>query len=600
MAIQFGGGLWYLPSMLVYKPPIDDIMFLLETFGYSEVLALEGFSDFDLTTSRAICDEIAKFCVNELLPLNGPADQEGLGFDPKTGAVTTPKGFKEAWAKLTESGLMSLSHPAEYGGMSAPQMLSFLAGEMITACNKSFSMCPGLSHGLIESLIHYGSDEQKATYLEKLITGEWTGTMCLTEPQCGTDLGLIRTKAVPDGDAFKLTGTKIWITFGEHDLSDNIIHLVLARLPDAPRGIRGISAFVVPKVMPDGTLNGVKCTGLEHKLGIVASPTCVMSLEDATGYLVGEPHKGMRSMFVMMNSARLAVGIEGYALAEIAYQTAVAFAKERRQMRALDPAKRSADHLADVILVHPDVRRMLLNQRATNEGMRALGAYCAQKLDISKHHPDPKVREEADDLVALLTPIVKSYCTERGFLNISDAMQVTGGAGFTRDFPIEQYMRDERIAMIYEGTNHIQALDLVARKLPLKGGRLVRRFATEVTGALRAIKDEPRLADFAEGLKEASKLLTSLTMALAQKGMADAEEAGAVASNYLNVFGLTAVALMWTRMATVSLDRDGRFYETKLKVGRFFIHNVLPEIHSLAAVIGAGKQHMMALEADEF
>ena len=585
--------------MLVYDPPVDDIMFLLDVHDYDELQVLPEYRDFDRDMCRAMFDEAGRFCAKELHPLNAKGDRDGLVFDPAAGTVTLPAGFKRAYGKFRDSGLTGMSHPPEYGGTGAPHMLSFFGGELIMATNKSFSMAPGLSHGLIDALLHYGTDEQKAMYLEKLITGEWTGTMCLTEAQCGTDLGLMRTKAVPDGDSYLLTGNKIWISFGEHDLTENIVHLVLARLPDAPPGIKGISAFLVPKFLPDGTRNPAVCTGLEHKMGIVASPTCVISLEDARGWLVGEPHRGMRAMFVMMNAARLSVGMEGVALSDIAYQTALAFAKERRQMRALNPERREHDEEADTILVHPDIRRMLLNIKSTTEGMRALGGFIGKNVDVSLRHPDAATREAADDLVALLTPIMKSYCTERGFQNISDAMQVTGGAGYTSDWPIEQYMRDERIAMIYEGTNHIQALDLVGRKLPKAGGRLVRRFAAEVTATIIACKDEPRLADLVGPLKQASKLLTGLTMSLAQQGMRDPEVAGAVASNYLNVFGLTALALMWVRMAQKALDRPGRFYTSKLKTARYFMTNVLPEIHSLAAIIEAGKSNMMDFEIAE-
>ena len=457
-----------------YKPRIDDMRFLLETFGYDEVQALPGNSDYDIDTVSAVLEEGAKVLVNEFLPLNSVGDRVGLEFNPETGAVTTPPGFKKAWKAFSENGLAGLHHSMEYGGSGVPYMASVLLGEVTTATNKSLSMCPGLTAGLSEAIAHHGTEEQKSHYLPKLISGEWSGTMCLTEPQCGTDLGLVSTKAVEYGDHFKLTGNKIWISFGEHDLCDNIIHLVLGRLPGAPEGIKGISCFIVPKKLDDGTLNGIKCTGLEHKMGIKASPTCVMSMEDAEGWLIGEPHRGMRTMFVMMNSARLEVGLEGMAMSEAAYQAAVAYARDRRQSRSLDKAKRDMNAKADVILVHPDVRRMLANVKSTTEGMRALVAWTGKQSDIAHGHPDDARRKNADDLLALLTPIVKSFCTERGFLNISEAMQVCGGAGYTQDWPIEQLMRDERIAMIYEGTNHIQALDLVGRKLPQGGGRLVR------------------------------------------------------------------------------------------------------------------------------
>lgn len=586
--------------MEYYKPRTDDFRFLLDAFGYDEVNALDAFSDYDTETVAAMADEATKLLVREWLPLNRKGDTDGLIFDPKSGDVTCPEGFEGAYKAFCDAGLSGATQPPEYGGAGMPHMGAALLAEVTIATNPSLSMCPGLTQSLMNALVHHGTDEQKKTYLPKLISGKWTGTMCLTEPQCGTDLGLITTKAVPDGDAYKLTGNKIWISFGEHNLAENIVHLVLARLPDAPEGIAGISAFIVPKFLADGSRNPIVCTALEHKMGIKASPTCVMSMEDATGYLVGTPNKGMRTMFVMMNSARLEVGIQGMAQSEIAYQAALAFAKDRRQMRSLDPAKSDPNAKADVILVHPDVRRMLLNIKSTTEGMRALTTYVAKQSDLSHHHPDEAARQKADDLVALLTPIVKSYCTERGFANISEAMQVCGGAGFTTDFPIEQFMRDERIALIYEGTNHIQALDLVGRKLPTKGGRLVRTFAGEITNVIRECKDDERMAEFVAPLKQASKTLTEVTMQLASKAMADREVAGAVASNYLNVFALTALAYMWVLQARAAIEGNTRFERSKLKTARYYMHNILPEMDSLVALIAAGKDHMMAFEDDEF
>ncbi|MDP6945873.1 MAG: acyl-CoA dehydrogenase family protein, partial [Myxococcota bacterium] len=433
--------------MQIYKAPVSDMMFCLEAHGFDQVQQLnETYGFFDTETVAALIEESGKFCTEQLLPLNRSGDEQGLGFDPSTGSVTTPDGFPAVYRKYVETGMIGIAQPEEFGGGGAPHVIGTFINEMVTATNKSFSMAPGLGHGLIEALIHYGTDAQKETYLTRLISGEWTGTMCLTEPQCGTDLGLVRTKAVAEGDHYVLNGTKIWITFGEHDFTDNIIHLVLAKLPGAPPGIKGISAFIVPKINEDGTRNGITCSGLEHKMGIHASPTCVMSLEDAKGYLVGEPHKGMRTMFVMMNSARLGVGLEGIALGDIAYQTAVAYAKDRRQSRSLDPAKRDPDASADNILVHPDVRRMLANIRATTEGLRGLAVWIANLYDVAHHHADAEVREEAGDIVALLTPIMKSYGTERGCDNVSEAIQVCGGSGFTTDWSIEQYYRDLRIA----------------------------------------------------------------------------------------------------------------------------------------------------------
>jgi len=392
--------------MQTYKAPLNDIRFCLETMGYGQVESFSEFEDYDLDTVMDIIKEAGKFCTNEMLACNSSADQEGVKYNPETMEVTTPESFKALWKKFRQGGYAAMSHPEEFGGYGGPLSLAFIMSELSTATNKSFSMCPGLTQGLVDALLHYGSDEQKAKYLPPLISCEYTGTMCLTEPQCGTDLGLLTTKAEPiEGkDAYAITGTKIWITFGEHDLTENIIHLVLARLPDAPEGIKGISTFIVPKVLPNGERNTVYCGGLEHKMGIHASPTCVINLEGAEGYLVGEPHKGMKVMFKMMNAARLSVGIEGIALSEISYQTALAFAKDRTQMRALDPAKRDPNAKADNILVHPDVRRMLLNVKASTEGMRALSNWVGVNIDIAHTHPDEKTRQEADDLVALFTP----------------------------------------------------------------------------------------------------------------------------------------------------------------------------------------------------
>ncbi|MCB9544610.1 MAG: acyl-CoA dehydrogenase C-terminal domain-containing protein [Myxococcales bacterium] len=588
--------------MQVYKAPIDDLRFVFEALDYpGRVAALADFADFDLDTVMEIAAQAGKFAAKELLPLNRIGDQQGVQWDPETKAVKTADGFPALLRKFRDNGFTGIAQPVEWGGGGGPHSLGLIFGELATSTNKSFSMCPGLTNGLIDALLAYGTDEQKQYYLPKLVTGEWSGTMCLTEPQCGTDLGLVATRAEPtaDGDGYLLTGNKIWITFGEHDMTDNIVHLVLARLPDAPEGIRGISTFVVPKFLEDGTRNPIFCTGLEHKLGIHASPTCVMSLEGARGWLVGEPHRGMKSMFVMMNHARLTVGQEGIAYGEIAYQTALAFAKDRRQSRSLDPKKQEVDQKADNILVHPDVRRMLLNVKASTEAMRALLFHVAMHLDASHHHPDEAERVRSSDLVALLTPVVKAWTTERGFLNVSEAMQVMGGSGYTTDWSVEQYLRDSRIAMIYEGTNHIQALDLVGRKLPMGGGRLMKTFAAEVTSFIKANADTPAMGEFLGPLKAASKELSELTMQLAMKGMADPEEAGAVASNYLTVFGLTAGAYMMARMAAYALTREDRQARAKLKTARYYLHNILPETKSLIAIIGAGKAHMMDFDADE-
>lgn len=588
--------------MDIYRAPVREMRFLLEAFGYEKLTELPAFAAYDLDTAQALLEQTGQVAAQTLLPLNRSGDEEGLKWDPETGAVTTPNGFREAYGQLRDNGYIAMTGGEEYGGANAPETLGMMMGEIASSCNHSLGMCPGLTRGLVEALEEHGSDEQKQNYLPNLISGQWSGTMCLTEPQCGTDLGMVRTKAEPDGKGgYLLTGTKIWITFGEHDLCENIIHLVLARLPDAPPGIKGISTFIVPKHnLDDGSRNPVKCTGLEHKMGIHASPTCVIDMENARAELIGEPHKGMRVMFTMMNRARLHVGIEALAGAEIAYQTAVAFAKDRRQSRSLDPAKREEGKPADNILVHPDVRRMLLNQKSTNEAIRGLAVFTAMQIDLAREGADEATRQEAEDLAALLTPIVKSYGTERCTENISEAMQVCGGAGFTKDWDIEQYYRDTRITMIYEGTNHIQALDLVGRKLPMKDGRLMQTFANRVTDIIRRNKERESMAEFVEPLKNASKALTALTMELGAKAMADREEAGAAASNYLNVFALAACAFSWCVQLEKCVDDESAFAKTKVKTARYFFANVLPEMTSLMEIIRVGKAHMMAFDAEEF
>lgn len=587
--------------MNFYKAPLDEIRFLLETFDYDgQIGSIGEFADYDLDTCMEMIEAFSKYCTDVLLPLNGPGDSVGVRFDQETGEVHMPEGFKAAYEGYCESGFASLVHNPEYGGMGAPFTLGTMAQEIISACNKSFSMCPGLTSGLIEALEAHGSDELKAEYMEKLVTGEWTGTMCLTEPQCGTDLGLLTTKAEPSGDAFLLNGTKTWITFGEHGMADNIIHLVLARLPDAPSGIKGISTFIVPKFKKDGSANGVTCGGTDHKMGIHASPTCVINLEDSEGYLVGVPHKGMRAMFTMMNAARLQVGIEGVSLGEASYQNALAFAKDRRQSRSLDPNKVDRDHSADNILVHPDVRRMLLNVKSTTEGLRGLVAWISIHYDLMHHSTDDAVKEKAGDLVALMTPIIKSFGSERGFANISEAMQVMGGAGYTQDWPVEQYLRDERIAMIYEGTNHIQALDLVGRKLAMGGGRLMRVFAAEVGGLLKETLGDERMAKYAGALKVESKRLNETTMNMAGAAMQDNEIVGAVASNYLNQFALVTLGYVWLRQvqAVIDLPLDNPLRRGKLQTARYYFELVLPEAAMYAAKVAVGKDPMVDIDVD--
>ncbi|HHO52406.1 MAG TPA: acyl-CoA dehydrogenase [Deltaproteobacteria bacterium] len=585
--------------MNVYTPPLDEIRFLLETFDYpGQIASIERFQEFDLETSMGLLEAYSKFCVEILLPLNRVGDAQGVRYDPETHEVRMPDGFREAYTEFCSNGFGGLSFDPAHGGLGAPHCVSTLALEVLVSSNKSFSMCTGLTAGLIDALEAHGSAEQQAELLPKLISGEWAGTMCLTEPQCGTDLGLLTTRAVPSGDHHELTGTKVWITFGEHDLAENIVHLVLARLPDAPAGIKGISTFVVPKFLDDGTRNAVFCGSTDHKMGIHASPTCVINLEGAKGWLVGEPHRGMRSMFTMMNAARLNVGIEGVALGDAAYQAALAFAKDRRQSRSLDPAKVDREHGADNILVHPDVRRMLLEVKATTEGLRGLVAWISMSYDQMHHSADEATRQRASDLVALLTPIIKSYGSERGFDNVSTAMQVMGGAGYTRDWPVEQYLRDLRIAMIYEGTNHIQALDLVGRKLMMHGGRLLGTFSAEIGRLLASCASDPRMAEFAGPLEAEAERLQATTLALGAAASRDPEVIGAVASNYLNQFALVTLGYVWVRQVRAVIERDDAdpLKRSKLQTARYFFELILPEAELLAKKVAVGKAPMTEVD----
>jgi alkylation response protein AidB-like acyl-CoA dehydrogenase len=584
--------------MATYKAPRRDMRFVLYELHDGESLArLPGFEEMTRDLVEPVLDEAAKICEEVLTPLNRSGDEEGCRFE--NGVVRTPKGFPEAYALFREGGWTGIACDPAYGGQGLPKSVNTLVEEMICSSNLSFGMYPGLSHGAYTALHGHGSDALKDRFLPKLVDGTWSGTMCLTEPQCGTDLGLCRTKAVPQPDgSYRLTGTKIFISAGEHDLTENIIHLVLARLPDAPKGIKGISLFVVPKflVKDDGGLgprNGVSCGAIEHKMGIKASATCVINFDDAVGWLVGEPHKGMRGMFSMMNTERLAVGIQGLGLAEASYQNAVAYARERLQGRSLAGAKHP-DKPADPIIVHPDVRRMLLTMRATIEGSRALGMWVAQSLDTQHRSPDPQARQEAEDLVALLTPVVKALFTDLGFEATNLGMQVFGGHGFIREHGMEQFVRDARIAQLYEGTNGVQALDLVGRKLGAHAGRFLRPFFHPLAGLIEAKLEDEQLGRFVQPLAKAFVRLQQATVQIARVGLAKPEEAGAAATDYLRLFGLVALGYMWVRMVEVALpkagtaeDSDG-FYRAKLDTARFFFERMLPQTSGLFAAIMAG------------
>ncbi|MGC2855555.1 acyl-CoA dehydrogenase C-terminal domain-containing protein [Novispirillum sp. DQ9] len=594
--------------MANYTAPLRDMRFVFnELLEAPAMTGLRGWDDVTPDLVDAILEEAAKVCQGVLHPLNRPGDEEGCVLE--NGTVRTPAGFKDAYRTFAEGGWTGIACDPAYGGQGLPKVLNTLVEEMICSANLSFGMYPGLTHGAYIALHAHGSQELKDRYLPKLVDGTWAGTMCLTEPHCGTDLGLVRTKAVPRGEgSYAVTGTKIFISAGEHDLTENIIHLVLARLPDAPPGIKGISLFVVPKFLPDadgtpGARNGVACGSIEHKMGIKASATCVMNFDDAQGWLVGEPHKGMRAMFTMMNTERLSVGIQGLGLGEAAYQGAVAYARERLQGRSLAGAKHP-DKPADPIIVHPDVRRMLLTMRATMEGCRALGGWVAQQIDVAHRHEDPARREEAEDFVALMTPIVKALFTDLGFEATVTGMQVFGGHGFIREHGMEQLVRDCRIAQIYEGTNGIQALDLVGRKLPANMGRSLRRFFHPVQEFIDAQRADPRMAEFVQPLAKSFVRLQQATGAIAAKGLKDPEEAGAAATDYLRLFGLVALAYLWARMARIALDKpDGEeaaFYRAKVDTARFYMTRVLPQTGGLFSALMAGKAPLMDFAEEAF
>ena len=597
--------------MPVYTAPLDNIRFVLnDVLGVEKLSTLPGYEEATPDMIDQIIEGGAAICQDILFPLNQSGDKEGCTFE--NGVVRTPSGFKDAYKAFTEGGWTALAADPAYGGMGMPATVNFVLQEMICSANMSFGMYPGLSEGAYNALHLHGTDALKQTYLPKLVTGEWSGTMCLTEPHCGTDLGLIKTKAVPNSDgSFAITGTKIFISAGEHDLTSNIIHLVLAKLPDAPEGVKGISLFVVPKFMPKdngdvGARNGVACGSIEHKMGIKGSATCVMNFDDATGWLVGEPHKGMRAMFTMMNTARLGVGMQGLGIAEVAYQNALNYAKERLQMRALTgPAEPQKP--ADPIIVHPDVRRMLMTGKAVTEGCRALAYWAGMHLDIAERHPDPAQREAADDLVALLTPIVKAYQTDMGFEIANMAVQVYGGHGYIWEHGVEQYVRDARISLLYEGTNGIQAMDLVGRKMSANYGRYLRRFFHPVGQFIEENQADPAMQDFVFPLAKAFAKLQQATAMVAQKGLKNPNEAGAAASDYLRMFALVALAYMWARMAKAATEKlaagagdKAEFYDSKLKTARFFYDRILPETDFRFKQAMAGADSVMALDAAGF
>ena len=599
--------------MQVYQAPLRDMKFVLselhEGDGFGGVEAIDQFTS-DLTD--AVLEEAARVTREVLLPLNRTGDEEGCTLE--NGVVRTPSGFKQAYDLFREGGWCALASDPQWGGQGLPETVNKMTEEMICAANVSFSLYPGLTHGATTAMEGYASDELKQRFLPKMVEGSWSGTMCLTEAHCGTDLGMLRTKAVPqDDDSYRITGSKIFISAGEHDLTENIIHLVLARLPDAPAGTKGISLFIVPKYLPkdDGTpgkANGVSVAAIEHKMGLKASATCQLNFEDSVGWLVGEPNRGMEAMFTMMNTERVSVGVQGLGLGEAAYQAAAWYAKDRLQGRSLSGVK-APDKPADPIIVHPDVRRMLMTMRAYNEGCRAICGWVSRALDAERHSTDPEQKQRATDFVALMTPVVKALFTDLGFETANLAVQVYGGHGYIAESGVEQYVRDARIAMIYEGTNGIQALDLVGRKLPAHGGRYLRSFFHPISTFVEENKDEATLAPMVpmvQGLAQAFGALQLSTATIAQKGLKDAEEAGAAATDYLRLLGLVAMGYCFARAAKISAQRlaegseEAAFYKAKITTATFFFDRILPQATACFLAIKSGKKSMMALDEAAF
>jgi alkylation response protein AidB-like acyl-CoA dehydrogenase len=593
-----------------YKAPVDEYRFILNDVLDAGALShLPGYEDATPDLIASVLDEAGKFCEAVLQPLNQPGDTEGCTYE--NGAVRTPAGFKEAYNKYIEGGWQGLSCASEYGGQGLPHTLGFAMEEFLCSANLSFATYPGLTNGAYGAIEAHATEELKNRYLPKMVAGAWSGTMCLTEPHCGTDLGLIKTRAVPVGDGtYKITGTKIFITAGEHDLTRNIVHLVLAKLPDAPSGTKGISLFLVPKFLPNengepGMRNGVRCGSIEHKMGIKASATCVMNFDDATGWLVAEPNQGMRAMFTMMNAARLGVGIQGLGIAEAARQNALIYAKDRLQGRSLTGAK-APDKPADPIIVHPDVRKNLLEAKAFAEGARVLAMLVGLNIDRAHRHADAAVKQEANDFVALLTPVIKAYYTDMGVEIAVKMQQMYGGHGYIREWGMEQFVRDARISMLYEGANAVQALDLVGRKLPQDGGRPVRSFFASVQADIEEAKAEPALADIAGPLNDAFAKLQQATAWLAQHGFANPDEAGGAATDYLRIFALVSLGWMWLKMAraahlkAASADSMAEYYDAKIKTARFFAQKMLPEASSRYQSLTAGSKVMMEMAAEQF
>jgi alkylation response protein AidB-like acyl-CoA dehydrogenase len=600
--------------MPIYNPPLRDMQFVLhELLDVTRSLqAMPKHADTDADTINAVLEEGGKFAAEVVFPLNISGDQQGCRLDRDTHEVTPPDGFKAAYDQYVAGGWPALSCDPEYGGQGLPFVVNQCFYEMLNSANQAWTMYPGLSHGAYECLHAHGTPEQKATYLPKLTSGEWTGTMCLTEPHCGTDLGLLRTKAEPQADGtYRITGQKIFISAGEHNLVPNIVHLVLARLPDAPPGSKGISLFLVPKfhVNADGALggrNGIYCGGLEHKMGIHANATCQMVLDGAVGTLVGQPHKGLAAMFVMMNAARLGVGNQSLGLTEVAYQNALAYAKDRVQMRSLSGVK-APGKPADPIIVHPDVRRMLLTAKAWAEGGRTMACYGAMLLDQELNHPDEAQRADAAEQLALLTPIIKAFTTDNGFDAAVQCQQVYGGHGFIKEWGMEQFVRDARINMIYEGTNTIQSLDLLGRKVLGNNGASLKKFGAQVEAFIRTEIANEAMGEFVKPLADLGQKITQLTGEIGMKAMGNADEVGAAAVDYLRVVGHMVYGYFWARMAKVALEkiaqaeeeaqRPDPFYVGKVQTARFYFTRLMPETSSLMRRIRAGSDVLLDTDA---
>ncbi|MFZ2217183.1 MAG: acyl-CoA dehydrogenase C-terminal domain-containing protein [Rhodoferax sp.] len=595
--------------MPIYNPPLRDMQFVMHELlnVTADLKAMPAHADMDADTINAVLEEGGKFAADVAFPLNISGDSQGCKLNKETHEVTTPDGFKEAYAQYIEGGWAALACDPAYGGQGLPLVVNQCFYEMLNSANQAWTMYPGLTHGAYAALHAHGTDEQKQTYLHKMTSGEWTGSMCLTEPHCGTDLGLMRTKAEPQTDGtYKLTGNKIFISAGEHDMAANIIHLVLARLPDAPAGIKGVSLFIVPKfnVNADGSVgsrNGIYCGGLEHKMGIHGNATAQIVLDGAVGTLVGQANKGMQGMFVMMNAARLGVGNQSLGLTEVAFQNALAYAKDRIQMRSLSGAK-SKDQPADPIIVHPDVRKMLLTAKAYAEGGRALMCFSSMLLEKEHGHPDEKVRAESGELLAMLTPIVKAFITDNGHISTNACLQVFGGHGYIKEWGMEQFARDNRINMIYEGTNTIQSLDLLGRKILGNNGATLKKFG-KLVGALVAEEGvNEKMAEFITPIAILGEQMTKFTTEIGFKGFQNPDEVGAAAVDYLRVAGHLVFGYFWARMAQVALreiasGNTDPFYVAKLQTARFYFAKLFPETVTLMRTARTGSKVLMDTDA---